>query len=190
LASAVSPTIENDLALAQAVLRRDRKASAELVQLYSDPVYRYVRLRLHPRLEAVDDIVQEVFLAAWKGLAGYRGTSPLKSWILGIARHRVEEHYRQLLRNVALPEDAEETPSADPPLHDALDRQSNQERTALVLGLLPDHYRAVLLWRYWDGRSADAIACELQRSPKAVERLLARARLQFRELWDQKEIRR
>jgi RNA polymerase sigma factor (sigma-70 family) len=46
---------------------------------------------------------------------------------------------------------------------------------------LPEMYRVVLLWRYWEGKSATDIAQSIGRTPKAVERLLARARQQFRE---------
>ena len=58
-----------DLELASAILARDRKATARLVEMDTDSVHRYVWKRLTPRVEMVDDIVQEVFLAAWRGLA-------------------------------------------------------------------------------------------------------------------------
>ena len=183
-------TISSDLALAQSVLRRDRKASAEFVQLCSDAVYRYVRFRLHPHVEAVDDVVQEVFLAAWKSLANYSGVSPLRAWVLGIARHRVEDHYRQLLRNVQFVDDPDDCVSDDQPLDEVLDRKTSHDRTAQILAALPEQYRTVLLWRYWDQRSADEIAIEIARTPKAVERLLSRARHQFRQQWHQKEAAR
>jgi DNA-directed RNA polymerase specialized sigma24 family protein len=57
-----------------------------------------VRHRLAPRADLVDDVVQDVFLAALGGLSTFRGTSPLRSWLLGIARHKVESFYRQQLR--------------------------------------------------------------------------------------------
>jgi hypothetical protein len=54
-----------DRKLAAAILRNDRKATAEFVAKYADPIYRYVRCRLIPRMDLVDDLVQDVFLAAW-----------------------------------------------------------------------------------------------------------------------------
>jgi hypothetical protein len=39
----------------------DRKATARFVADYTDPVYAYVRHRLAPRANLVDDIVQDVF---------------------------------------------------------------------------------------------------------------------------------
>ena len=135
--------------LAKAVLRRDRKASAEFVQLYSDPLYRYIRFRLQPRLESVEDLVQEVFLTAWKSLDKYQGASPLRVWLLGIARHKVQDHYRQILKSVPFPDDAEELKSDDEPLEALLATRQAQERVSAILVQLPEDYRTALLWRYW-----------------------------------------
>src|SRR5215469_5896578 len=43
----------DDVGLVAAVLRRDRKATAEFVDRYSDHIYGYVRSRLAPRYEHV-----------------------------------------------------------------------------------------------------------------------------------------
>jgi RNA polymerase sigma-70 factor, ECF subfamily len=175
---------DNDWALAQAVLARDRKAIAEFVMLCSDPLYRYIRSRLQPRFEFVDDLVQEVFLTAWRSLPQYRGQSPLKSWILGIARHKVEDHYRERLRDLALPDDATETvPEPGPGVDSVLDQARSAAATSAILDALPEPYRLVLLWRYWEQRSAEEMATLTGKTPKAIERLLSRARHEFRQQW-------
>src|SRR5437588_12221893 len=81
-----------DLALVAAVLRKDRKATAEFVNTYTDAVYSFIRRRLNPRQDLVDDLVQDVFIAAWESLERFRGSSSLRGWLLGIARHKVEDH--------------------------------------------------------------------------------------------------
>jgi RNA polymerase sigma-70 factor, ECF subfamily len=182
---AILPTsLDSDLALAQAVVARDRKASAEFVQVHSDALYRYVRSRLQPRFEFVDDIVQEVFLTAWKSLPRYRGDAPLRSWLLGIARHKVEDHYRERLRNLPLPEEAEETlPFPGPDIDSTIDQARAQQAASKILTALPEIYRLVLLWRYWEHRSAEEMAERTGKTTKAVERLLSRARQEFRAHW-------
>jgi RNA polymerase sigma-70 factor (ECF subfamily) len=175
---------DTDWALAQAVVARDRKAIAEFVMLCSDPLYRYVRSRLQPRFEFVDDLVQDVFLTAWRSLPNYRGQSPLKSWILGIARHKVEDHYRDRLRDLALPDDATETiPEPAPGADSVLEKARSAAATAAILDALPEPYRVVLLWRYWEQRSAEEMAALTGKTPKAIERLLSRARHEFRQQW-------
>ena len=105
--SSTTLSVPDDSTLVAAVLRRDRKATAEFLSLHADPVYTYVRNRLIPRTDLVEDVFQDVFLAAWKGLAAFRGASSLRSWLLGIARHKVEDYYRLKLRE-ALPIETEE----------------------------------------------------------------------------------
>src|SRR5918995_6938222 len=88
----------NELQLVAAVLRKDRKATAEFVSQYADAVYGYVRHRLAPRADLVDDVVQDVFLAALNGLAAFQGQSALRTWVIAIARHKIEDVYRHQLR--------------------------------------------------------------------------------------------
>jgi DNA-directed RNA polymerase specialized sigma24 family protein len=54
-----------------------------------------------------------------------------------------------------------------------------------VLEHLPDAYRAALMWRYWEKRSAREMAAMSGRTEKSIERLLARARQQFRRRWSE-----
>ena len=173
-----------DLALAEAILRRDRKATAAFVQLYTSDLVRYLRSRLLPRTDLVDDLAQDVFLAAWRGLPNYRATSPLKGWLLGIARHKLVDHYRERLRALtdSLPEgsDYEDTGPSNDTL---LDRRRADAWTGEILAELPEIYALVLRWRYWEQRGAREMAESAGRSEKSIERLLARARTLFREKW-------
>jgi len=173
--------------LIAAVLRKDRKATAEFVALYADSVYSYVRHRLLPRTDLVDDLVQDVFLAAWESLPSYRGDSPVRAWLLGIARHRVGDYYRGRLRE-PLPADAEIGDTADPEagfgLEEALDRERLRLKTKEVLESLPEIYSIALLWRYWEKCSTREMAAETGRSEKAIERILSRARALFKKRWN------
>src|SRR5215469_12886369 len=89
--------VDDDVALVTAVLQRDRKATAEFVDTYTDAVYAFIRQRLSPRLDLVEDLVQEVFIAAWENLNSFRGASPLRAWLLGIERllARAREQFRR-----------------------------------------------------------------------------------------------
>jgi len=170
------------------VLHKDRKATADFVARYTDPVYRYVRRRLIPRTDLVDDLVQDIFLAAWTGLSKFREDSSLQSWIFGIARHKVENHYRNRLREVQLPDDEEgpELQALDSRgLEEVIDRQEAEKRVWEVLAKIPEPYSVVLLWRYWEKRSVREIAAETGKTEKAIERLLARARNQFKKKWNE-----
>ncbi|HYU45320.1 MAG TPA: sigma-70 family RNA polymerase sigma factor [Terriglobales bacterium] len=182
----VSPMGSEDSALVAAVLRKDRKATAEFVARYADDLYSYIRSRLAPRYEQVDDLVQEVFLAAWENLSRYRGTGPLQAWVMGIARHKVEDYYRARLRAPESIEDADQEPVAPASasdFHQLLEQDELRKYTWRVLGSLPELYRLALIWRYWDKDSSREMARKTGKTEKAIERLLARARAEFRERW-------
>lgn len=184
-APSVAASSSDELQLVSAILRRDRKATAHFVSRYADAVYGYINYRLAPRADLVEDVVQDVFLAALASLASFQGTSSLRTWLLGIARHKVEDHYRRQLRALEpLDEEAVELPVDTPLPDEAIDRARAKEKSQHVLQQLPEAYRLVLLWRYWENRSVRDIAGATGKTEKAVERLLARARMRFRTLWE------
>jgi RNA polymerase sigma-70 factor (ECF subfamily) len=177
-----------ELQLVAAVLAKDRKATAEFVSLYADSIYAYVRRRLIPRMDLVDDVVQEVFLAALDSLKQFQATSALRTWLLGIARHKVDDHYRKLFRQPdPLGDDGpDELPLAsdEPSVEESLDRARLEDKVRGILEQLPEMYSLALIWRYWERRSAREIAEATGKTEKAVERMLARARAQFKRKWN------
>jgi RNA polymerase sigma-70 factor (ECF subfamily) len=174
--------------LVNAVLQKDRKAAAQFVAAHIDAVYAYTRHRLAPRADLVDDVVQEVFLAALNGLASFAGQSSLRGWLLGIARHKIEDVYRHRLR---LPQALDEVTAGGEPslsttfsLDEHIDAARARAKTRQILAQLPERYGLMLLWRYWEQRSAREMAEAIGTTVKSVERTLARARARFKELWD------
>lgn len=186
-APAARSATAQDLKLVAALLARDRKAAAEFVSQYTDRIYAYVCSRLRPRTEQAEDLVQEVFLAAWERLRDFRAQASLEAWLLGIARHKVGDYYRARLRRLVPLEDKPEEAGRSavlPDLDEKLDEERLRERTWQVLATLPEHYRIALLWRYWERCPAQEMAARTGRTEKAIERLLARARSQFRREWE------
>ena len=175
-----------DSQLAAAVLAKDRKATAEFVARYTDAVYDYIHARLAPRHDQVEDLVQEVFLSSWENLERYRGTGPLGAWVMGIARHKVEDYYRGRLRapeSIDDPDYISAVPVATPEIHEFLEQAELRKKTWEVLEQLTEPYRLALIWRYWDKASAREMAQKTGKTEKAIERLLARAREEFRGRW-------
>ena len=172
--------------LIESVLRKDRKAAAQLVAAHIDAVYAYARHRLAPHADLVDDVVQDVFLAALKGLAAFEGQSSLRTWLVAIARHKIEDIYRQRLRaalTLDLDSTEDEPIAHEIPPDEQIDKARAGARTQRVLERMPERYALILLWRYWEQRSAREVATAIGATEKSVERLLARARAKFKELW-------
>jgi RNA polymerase sigma-70 factor (ECF subfamily) len=182
-----APANEESILL-DAVLKKDRKATAEFVSRYADPVYGYISQRLAPRADLVEDLVQEVFLVALQKLDTFAGKSSVLGWLLGIARHKVEDLYRARLREpepLSATEDASNSdPVTLPAFDELIDRARAQEKTQRILARLPEVYGLALLWRYWEDHTTREMAAQTGRTEKAMERLLARARAHFRRLWE------
>jgi len=178
----------HDEELVAAVLRKDRKAAAELVSLHADVVCAYVRRRLIPREDMAGDLVREVFVAAWEQLGAFRATWSLRGRLIGIARHRVEGYYRSRLRDTVLPSDLDDDLPVEmthtPRDEEAMDRAQLEAKIRRVLASLPETSSLVLLWRYWERRSAREMAAQTGDMEKGLERVLARAGAQFRERWN------
>ena len=143
--------------------------------------------RLAPRYDLVDDLVQEVFLSAWQSLDRYRGDGPLQAWIMGIARHKVEDHYRACLRApepIGDGDDLEDVLASLPEFDELFEQEQIRRNTWQVMSELPELYRVALIWRYWEKASAREMAAKAGKTEKAIERLLSRARAEFRERWN------
>src|ERR1041385_5410599 len=178
-----APPGDFDQRLVEGVLRKDRKATAEFVSLCADAIYSFVRRRLVPRVEGVEDMMQEILLAAWQGLPNFRRDSTLRSWILGIAKHKVDAYYRKQLRSIEIPGESAAEPAIELPLEQELDAAAKQDRVQRTLGLLPEAYALALIWRYRDEKSVREMAQLSGKTEKAMKRLLARARENFRRRW-------
>jgi len=155
---------------------------------HASAVKKYVHFRLAPRADHADDVVQDIFLAAWENLRAYRGNASLRSWLMGIARNKIKDYYRASLREPQPLETANETfPTKTPPLEvdDQLEKEFARKKTLEILLKLPKKYRVVLIWRYWNECSVKALALRIGKTEKATERLLARARDEFRWVWEQ-----
>lgn len=64
------------------------------VDLYADALFNFARARVKDRAIA-EDLVQDTFLAAVQSKARYKGESSEKTWLFGILKHKIIDHYRK-----------------------------------------------------------------------------------------------
>lgn len=116
-----------------------------------------------------EDIVQETMIAALSALPSYSGQARVFTWLCGIARHKIADHWRRSRHSCSLSE--------------ALAAPMPGEPAGLweALALMPEGYRRALVLRYAEGLSVAETALRLGRSYKATESLLSRAREALRE---------
>jgi RNA polymerase sigma factor (sigma-70 family) len=70
------------------------------VDRHGDCLYRYALMRVR-RPEVAEDLVQETFLAAVRTYANFRGTSSERSWLCGILKNKICDHFRKLAHEVS-----------------------------------------------------------------------------------------
>jgi RNA polymerase sigma-70 factor (ECF subfamily) len=149
---------------------------AALLALYDralPEVYGYLISRCGDRALA-EDLTSETFLAAVTA----QGDGPCTvGWLIGVARHKLADHWRWKARQERLLDSVAAGVAAD---EDWWDAQLDVLRAQSVLDRLTTTHRAVLTLRYLDGCSVAEIADLLGRTVHAAEALLVRASRAFR----------
>lgn len=147
-------------------------------------VYGYL-LRRCGSVSVAEDLTQETFIAAVRALrAGVTdATSP--QWLVGVARHKLVDHYRRHGREARrLERLALERGDA---VADSSHGEVLSDRTLAALLALPPMQRAALVLRYMDDLSVPETARMLGRSIHATESLLSRGRAGLRRLLSDEE---
>jgi RNA polymerase sigma-70 factor (ECF subfamily) len=142
-------------------------------------VYSYFLRRCGERSSA-EDLTSETVLSALVSLQRSPPRSADAAWLIGIARHKLVDHWRRREREHRIPTVAAVgSGDVEPPWEQELEAG----RAIEVLEKLMPHHRLVLTLRYLDDLSVPEIAAHLDRSVHAAESLLARARGAFREAY-------
>ncbi len=76
----------------------NRSAFDELIVPFISDLRTFVSTKVDAK--EVDDVVQEVLLAAWKAIPGFDGRSKLRTWLFGICIFKVKDHYRLKMRRI------------------------------------------------------------------------------------------
>lgn len=154
-----------------------------LLELYDEAlprVYGYLLTRSGDRTLA-EDLTAETFVAAMGSLGGPATSRPTVAWLIGIARHKLVDHWRRQERDErALRLLAGGWVEQDDPWESEIDAM----RARQVLTELGPHHRAALTLRYLDGLPVAEVADYLDRTIHATEALLVRARAAFRRVYE------
>ena len=137
----------------------DTEALRALYEAHGPAVFGYLCAALRDRA-AAEDVVQEVFLQAWRGSAGDDpGRGSLRTWLLVIARSRALAHWRRRSPEPRDPASGALTVVQGEPASD-VDELLESWRLAALLDRLPAEERDLLRRRFYGGRSQSEIAAE------------------------------
>jgi RNA polymerase sigma-70 factor (ECF subfamily) len=146
-------------------------AFGRLYDRYARVVHGLLLARV-PRAD-VDDLVQDVFLSAWKRLEALREPAAFGGWLAMIARNRATDFHRQAVDHDELPPDLE--------AHDGTAANTEAHAVLEVVRSLPDAYRETLVLRLVEGLTGPEIAERTGLTPASVRVNLHRGMKLLRE---------
>ena len=162
----------------------DQDAFVEFVRLYEVRVAGVVRRLLDDERD-LEEVVQDVFVQAWRNVDHYRGESSVSTWLYRIATNQALMKLRRKQLQLV---DIDEAPAAQqpqtPPSQAPDERAEAAELRSFVaerIRELPFEYRAALVLRDIEGLSNEEVAQTLEISLPAAKSRIHRARMQLRE---------
>ena len=180
----------SDVELVRAYRKGDAHAFEELHRRYVASIFRLVRRKLGDALLA-EDIAQETFMKALRMMERVDESFNFGGWVHTVARNLCYDELRRRQRDLRVDGTTEEEetelmtnlPSTAHSFDPVLVQESNETRRQVwqVAQRLPEKYRLVLTLRELQDMSYRQIARTLKMSESAVETLLYRARLRFKE---------
>jgi len=163
----------SDHQLMQAVGSGDHKAFGEIVRRHQTWAWR-IAYRFLGQDEHATDVVQEAFLRLLDASSRYQATAKFTTYFYQIISRlcldRAERKRPLYLAEIP------DSPDPRPGAVEEIERQEVSAGIRAALSALPPEYRIVIILRYFEGLSGQEIANVLKKTPKGVERLLARAR--------------
>ena len=152
------------------------RALLDLYDAALPAVYGYLKPRCGDAMLA-EDLAAETFLAACDAAQGGRVHDVTVAWLIGIARHKLVDHWRREARRERHLRAVEDTVDT---VDDPWDAAADAAAVEAVLASLSAVNRAALTLRYLDGLPVAEVARLLDRTVPATDQVLARARHAFR----------
>ena len=165
----MAPEQPVEIGLVRAVLDGDREGFGRLYDLYAPLVHGILLARV-PRME-VDDLVQDIFLHAFKKLHTLRDWAAFGPWIAMIARNRAMDFHRRSKETVEVTDDLRSTDTSTTKANEILE----------LIRDLPEAYRETLVLRLVEGMTGPEIAERTGLTPASVRVNLHRGMKQLRE---------
>lgn len=180
--------MEEDNEAISRVLQGDYEAFEQLVEKYQGRMYRHLRKMVRDQQQA-EDLLQETFLNAYKGLAGFKGSSSFSTWLFRIASNNALMFLRKHRPEGVEYDDEIKTDSpfltASPefmntPLEILLSMEGRGKIEEAIEDL-PVLYRSAIVLRDVEGFTLAEVAEIMESSVAAVKSRLHRARHAVRE---------
>ena len=183
----------DDLSLARRIADRDERAFETVMRAHNRLLFRIARSILKDEAEA-EDAVQEAYLAAYRGIGGFRGGAKLSTWLARIVMNEAYMRLRKRRRAAVVPLESAPRARGEDDLHsregtvsDDMRPESGAMRAEIRrileqrIDALPEQFRTVFVLRDVEELSVEETAECLDLPPATVRTRAFRARALLRE---------
>ncbi len=168
------------------------------LEFYGDLLYQYTLPRVNDK-EVAEDLVQETFLSALKGVHNYKGDSSEKNWLFAILKNKIIDYYRkkaseQKVMSRPNPQGSEDDWFNDegdwgenrkPKNWHTSDNPTERKEIQKIINICKDHLKTlqqhVFILKYLEELDSNEICKVLNISASNYWVLIHRARLQMRD---------
>jgi RNA polymerase sigma factor (sigma-70 family) len=175
MTAAPPPTFTDD-ELVTRVRSGDDAAFGEIHRRYAAALTAFARRMLNATGHDAEDVVQDAFIRAYRGLRVTDRPMALRPWLYMIVRNRALDDLRSPQRASAFDDEfaLDAVPTAD--TADRLEQRDEVRRLVAEIGRLPERQRMALVLREFDGCSHVETAQRLRTTVPATKSLIVRAR--------------
>ena len=157
-----------------------------LVQRYEEKLLRYIMRISRSTKEDCEEILQDVFLSAYKNLNDFDQDLKFSSWIYRITHNKVISHFRKVTarpKTTTYEGDSNllNILASDEDLARELERKYTVAEVKGVLEKLDERYREVLVLKFLEEKDYKEISDILEKPMGTVATLISRAKKQFKE---------
>lgn len=172
--------LDNDLV--KIVRERDPQRYGEIIERYQGKLFAYL-YRLVGEKEEAQDILQDVFIKAYRNLYSYDTERKFSSWIYRIAHNEAVNHIKRKslkrfisLENVTSTKDKMDSSSAEDDAQTSWIKKEMGQEVNQAVNRLPIKYKQVLVLRYFSDKSYEEISEILGKPVNTVGTLIKRAK--------------
>jgi len=158
------------------ILKGDKDLYREIIRRYSEKLSRYLRKFLSDR-DDIEDILQVVFIKAYKNLYGFNVNKKFSSWIYRIAHNEAINHLKKYKNGRISLDDVEYKlidEKAD--IRKEADRMFLKKDMEKVMGKLDMKYREPIVLFYFEDMSYEEISDVLRIPKNTVGTLILRGK--------------
>lgn len=172
----------SDNELIRIIREKDTELYGEIIERYQGKLFAYL-YRLIGEKEEAEDLLQDVFIKAFRNLHSYDANRKFSSWIYRIAHNEAVNHIKRKslkrfisLDNITSTKDKLESSSPEDNAEASWIRKETGKEVDNAIKKLPLKYRQVLVLRYYSDKSYEEISEILGKPVNTVGTLIKRAK--------------